>query len=229
MTGRVTDGNPEDHELHPVDWTAVLMCGGKGTRLETGIEKPLVQVDGIPMVDRVVSALADSPVLDIVAVVSPHTPETEDHLEDLAGSLDAEGVRLTVTPGSGAGYGTDLTTVVDRIGTPVVTVTADLPALQSAHVTDAIETALESADGSRPDTAVDSVTVCVPAAHKRARGLSVDTEFCHDGQALAPTGVNVMGAAADRVVVRKDTALAVNVNRPSDLRFAREFVGETRD
>ncbi|HET6779817.1 MAG TPA: hypothetical protein VFH09_01495, partial [Nitrososphaera sp.] len=45
-------------------------------------EKPLLRVDGVAMVDRVISALATSNRFDrIVAAVSPNTPETNEFLK----------------------------------------------------------------------------------------------------------------------------------------------------
>ncbi|MDQ3561605.1 MAG: NTP transferase domain-containing protein, partial [Thermoproteota archaeon] len=61
---------------------AVVMCGGRGSRMQQqqqqgGIEKPLLKVEGIAMVERVISALAGSYRFDrIVAAVSPKTHKT---------------------------------------------------------------------------------------------------------------------------------------------------------
>ena len=57
------------------------MCGGCGTRLDTEVEKPLFRVDGVPMVDRVFGALAESHVDTAYAVTSPAVPETRAYLD----------------------------------------------------------------------------------------------------------------------------------------------------
>ena len=83
---------------------ALLMCGGQGTRLRPAVgdtEKPLVEVDGRPMVDRVVSALHESRVSEIVAAVSPETPSTAARL---TGCAD---VRVIETAGGGSGNKAD--------------------------------------------------------------------------------------------------------------------------
>lgn len=105
---------------------ALVMCGGKGTRLDAQTEKPLVKICGEPMVDRVVSALAGSQIESIYGVVSPNAPETRAYLSNLIPSIE--------TPGSG--YVTDLQVALrdEAIDTPVVTVVADLPLLTATHV-----------------------------------------------------------------------------------------------
>ena len=46
-------------------------------RKNAGAEKPLLKVDGVAMIERVISALASSEKFDrIVGTVSPNTPKT---------------------------------------------------------------------------------------------------------------------------------------------------------
>jgi adenosylcobinamide-phosphate guanylyltransferase len=183
------------------------MCGGRGTRLGGAVEKPLVPVCGVPMVDRVAAALRESRVETVHAAVSPHAPETAERVRDM-------GLSVVETPGEG--YVADLTAALDSIGRPVVTVAADLPLLAPEHVDGAIAESLDCADGPR------SVTVCVPAALKRRLGVSADTTFDSedDDRELAPTGLNVVAGEADTVQLTCDDRLAVNVNRPADLERA---------
>ncbi|MEM4781120.1 MAG: NTP transferase domain-containing protein [Halalkalicoccus sp.] len=179
------------------------MCGGLGTRLGRG-EKPLVEVDGEPMVDRVIDAI--SPVAGTVyAAPSPHTPETRAHLDGR--------VRVVETPGDG--YVPDLSAALDRLGTPALTVTADLPLLTPADVRAALA-AYESG----------SLTVCVPVERKLELGVSVDTSFIREGREVAPSGLNVVGDGDERVWVSDRLGLAVNVNRLGDLQIASVVTSE---
>lgn len=209
---------------------AVLLCGGRGTRLGGDVEKPLVEVDGVATVDRVLDALADSRVERVVAVSSPHTQETTRHLWDRASTPTGRfGIALDVRVGDGDGYVADLDHGLNAVDGPAVTVVADLPLLRSADVDAAIEAAVTgdgpvSGEGTDPaDGAVSSITVCVPAETKRELGVSVDSAFDHGATTLAPTGVNVVADARDRIVVRRRRSLAVNVNRPGDLDVARRL------
>ena len=186
---------------------ALVMCGGRGTRLDADAEKPLVDVGGEPMVDRVLGALSDSDVGTAYAVVSPHGPDTRAHLESR--------VPLVETPGDG--YVADLGVALadERVSRPVLTVAADLPLLDGP----AVDRVLDAHEGG-------SLTVAVSADRKRDLGASVDSTFDRDGRELAPSGVNVVGpsGAAERTLVVDDARLAVNVNRPVDRTVAERLL-----
>lgn len=174
------------------------MCGGRGTRLDAATEKPLYEVGGRPMVDRVRDALAASRVDAVYAVGSPRTPLTRDHVD------------LPYVEAPGEGYVADLQYALERVDRPVLTVAADLPLLAG----DAIDAVLDEFDGA-------SLAVRVPAALKRALGTSVDTTTTVDGREFAPTGVNVVARRdEDDAFVTTDARFAVNVNRVSDARVA---------
>jgi len=179
------------------------MCGGRGTRLDTDVEKPLFRVDGVPMVDRVLGALDESRTETAYAVTSPAAPETHAHLE----------VPVIETPGEG--YVADLDAALSdaRISPPILTVAADLPLLDGAIV----DRVLDAHGGG-------SLSVLVPAARKRELGVSDDTTFERGGRAVAPTGVNVVGASGDDAWLTDDVRVAVNVNTLADARVAEELL-----
>ena len=183
---------------------ALLLCGGKGTRLDSGVEKPLFEVGGVVMIDRALAALDGSPVDETYPVVSPHAPATREHLADRP-CVDAPG----------EGYVADLEFALadDRITLPVLTVAADLPLL-TADALDAVLAAHETG----------SLAVCVPASLKRDLGVSVETTFERDGRKLAPTGVNAVGERGDETYVTEDYRLAVNVNRTRDAAVAEAWL-----
>ena len=174
------------------------MCGGRGTRLDSDVEKPLVTVDGAAMVDRVIAALDASAVETVHAVVSPNAPATRERLADRVSTVE--------TPGEG--YVADLSCALDRgdVERPALTVAADLPLLDGSTVD-----AVIAAHG------LGSLTVCVPVALKRALGVSVDATLV---PGLAPAGINVVGAKGDRIETFANVRLAVNVNRPRDREVA---------
>ena len=52
--------------------TALIMAGGKGTRMECDTEKPLIELFGIPMIQHVIDALSKSNgISDIIVATSP--------------------------------------------------------------------------------------------------------------------------------------------------------------
>ena len=195
------------------------MCGGRGTRLDAPVEKPLVEVCGRPMFDRIVDALRRSQVDTLHAVTSPHTPDTRTRATEL-------GVHCIDAPGDG--YVSDLGFALDRVSRPVVTVVSDLPLLTPDHV----DTVVEASAGG-------SLTACVPVEQKRELGSSIDDALVFDyrGEAVCPTGLGVVGddASAESnsehtdsdepdstVYLTTDFRLALNVNRPTDIALAED-------
>lgn len=175
------------------------MCGGRGDRLDADREKPLVEIDGVPMVCRVRSALAAE--LDTVyAVTAPATPATRARLDP------------PVIDAPGDGYVADLADALDRVDRPVVTATADLPLLRADHVR-----ALLAAHDGR------DLSVAVPLALKRALGLSVDRTRTVDGRRVVPTGLGLVDAGPPDWLVWADADLAVEVDRPGDRALAEGY------
>ena len=179
------------------------MCGGRGTRLDTEVEKPLFRVDGVPMVDRVLGALDGSRVDTAYAVTSPVAPETRAH-------LDAPCIE---TPGEGYVADLDAALADERVSRPVLTVAADLPLLDGT----VLDRVLDAHSGG-------SLSVLVPAARKRELGVSDDTTFEREGREVAPTGVNVVGERGDDTWLVEDYRVAVNVNTLADARVAEQFL-----
>jgi adenosylcobinamide-phosphate guanylyltransferase len=218
---------------------ALLMCGGRGTRLDSAVEKPLHEVAGRPMLDRVRRALRRADHVSTVHLVtSPNAPRTARHVAETADPHE------TVIDAAGEGYVADLGRALDdsRVTTPALTVVADLPLLAA----DAVDAVCDHYAALGPEPSANpSLTVCVPAALKNALGVSADTTRAHGGRDLAPTGVNVVGAVAgdadpsrddgddpaagetdtapeydERLYVTHDARLAVNVNRLADAAVA---------
>ena len=195
------------------------MCGGEGTRLESAHEKPLHPIDGVPMIDRVLGALAESRADTIYAAVSPNVPETRAHLED----TDASSTGVTTLETAGDGYVTDLMALLERsaIERPVLTVAADLPLLEPATI-DRILSIHGDRDASR--------TVAVPHALKCRLGVSGDATL-EAADHLAPTGVNVVGDSDSESMIHPsyDPRLAINVNRREDARTAADWLAAEGD
>lgn len=196
---------------------ALVMCGGRGTRLAVDREKPLVRVDGVPMVRRVVLALERATGIGAIhAAVSPHTPETREFLHG----------RVPLVETAGDGYVEDLGAALadPRVDRPLLTAVADLPLLAPSLVDDTVEI---HTDGD--------LTVCVAAALKSVLGVSAETTRTHGGREVAPAGLNVVGSnddgddsgtTADQEILRVtwDVRLAVNVNYREDLTVAERLL-----
>jgi adenosylcobinamide-phosphate guanylyltransferase len=186
---------------------ALVLCGGRGTRLDAPVEKPLYEVAGAPMIDRVLAALRESRVDDVRAVTAPHAPDTREHVRDRGvDTIDADG----------EGYVADLTYALEVHGQrPVLSVVSDLPLLAPAHV----YRALHAHDAG-------ALTVCVPTALKEALDVSPGTTRAHGGRELAPAGLNVVDESdAETLHVTWDARLAVNVNYAGDAAVAEVLAG----
>jgi adenosylcobinamide-phosphate guanylyltransferase len=236
------------------DMNALLMCGGRGTRLDSDAEKPRHEIGGRPMLDRVRDALARAETADTVHLVtSPHAPETAAHVADTVRDHEHH------IEAAGDGYVADLGAALRdaRVETPVLTVVADLPLLAA----DAVDAVCDHYAALPPKpTSTPSLTVCVPVALKKALGVSVDTSRAHGSRQLAPTGVNVVGQVAsggdegdesggerestgtgsdragetdtasaydERLYVTHDARLAVNVNRRADVAVAERLADDS--
>ncbi len=201
--------------------TALVMAGGKATRMETAIEKPLLRVGDKPMIHHVIDALKKAESVDriIIAVTSAtrHTAETVRTL----------GVEVIET--SGEGYEQDMQQAIKRLELKdVVVVAADLPFLAPKIVDDAVRNYFLS---GKP-----ALMVAAPIELYEKFGLKASYAFNYEGQELAPVGLNVIdgtrideGRLEETVFVVKDHDLIFNVNTQVDLKLARKHRGGSND
>ena len=98
---------------------AVVMAGGKGTRLKMG-EKPMVKILGRHLIERVVLALEDSSLERIAVAVTDSVPATRQWAKDRG---------LAVLDTSGKGFVADMVEAVQNAGMngSVMVIMADLP------------------------------------------------------------------------------------------------------
>ncbi|MFB6132994.1 MAG: NTP transferase domain-containing protein [Halanaeroarchaeum sp.] len=195
--------------VSPVD--GLVMAGGKGTRLAADEEKPLFEVCGVPMIDRVLDAIRESNLRSVYTVVSPHTPNTARHVD----------TPTLETPGDG--YVADLQVALERVQSPVLTVGADLPLLDADGIDWVLQEYRRGSEGDRPG----SLTVCVPAERKTDLGCAIDESRSVDGRRVVPAGVNIVGKAdSERRLLTDDVRFAVNVNHLNEARIAAEHLCE---
>ena len=114
---------------------ALIMAGGKGTRMKCTTEKPLIKLDGITMIQYVIKALIGSNgVKDIIVLTSPNTPETAEFIRD-------KGFKVVQTPGNG--YVEDLQFFISENYSSnqnqvILTITADMPLISSEIIDNVI-------------------------------------------------------------------------------------------
>ena len=194
--------------------TALIMAGGKATRMKSTTEKPLLEVGGRPMIEHVVGALKQSKMVDrIVVAVSGNTPGTARKATELS-------IEVLLTPGEG--YVSDMRYAIKKLGLcDVLTVAADIPFITTEIVDRAVEKYRSS---DKP-----SLAVMAPADVYRQIGSKPEYVFEIDGRRLVPIGLNMIdGRRIDEpeldqaVFVAGLEELPINVNTPRELEAARE-------
>lgn len=201
--------------------TAVVMAGGKGTRMGLAEEKPLLLVNGTPILEHVLSALLSAKRIDaIVVAVTDYTQKT-------AGFAGQFPVKVVLTPGKG--YIQDMQFVVKKLGLgKVLTVVADVP-LITAEVVDEIVSRYEEC--GKP-----ALAVAAPLETKLKLGLGLEYAFDLAGRKVVPVGINAIdGRKIDDYELEQEVFLldrhevAVNINTPEELHLAERLMRKTTE
>lgn len=193
--------------------TALIMAGGKGTRMDIDCEKPLIKVNNKTMISHVIEALLNSEYVDkILVAVSPNTPLTKQYLEKFP---------VTVIQTLGIGYIEDLSEVLsnrdyvekDEV---IMTIVADLPFVTGEQLDDVFKHYFER---KKP-----AMCVSVPECLFKEYGISPTLVF--DG--LVPTGVNLLLANNDEqdqtIYESSNVELAFNINTLNDLDLSEHYI-----
>jgi adenosylcobinamide-phosphate guanylyltransferase len=195
--------------------TALVMAGGKGTRLALAQEKPLLQVGGKTVIDHILDVLKRARRVDnIVVAVSDFTPKTAAYLVKYP-------IKVLKTPGKE--YVSDMGFAVKALKLQtVLTISADMPFITSETIDDIIEHYLVC---GKP-----ALVVVVPAETKQKLGMSVRYDFDFNGEKVVPSGINVNDGSRiedpelDQAVYVIDKAeVAVNINTVEELKRAEAF------
>jgi adenosylcobinamide-phosphate guanylyltransferase len=192
--------------------TALVMAGGKGSRMALSEEKPLLRVGGKPVIEHVLAALKNAAKVEsIVVAVSDFTPKT-------AKLVAAFPVSVIKTPGKE--YVSDMGYAVRALGLQtVLAIAADLP-LITGEVVDAIIERYERC--GKP-----ALSVVVPLETKKQLGLGGEYAFDVENKRVVPAGINVIdGRRVDEKELDEEICLldrrevAVNINTVQELRVA---------
>jgi adenosylcobinamide-phosphate guanylyltransferase len=197
---------------------ALIMAGGRGTRMRLPSEKPLLSFLGKALIDWVADAVACAEhVSEVYIVVSPNTPQTERHCQ-------SRGWRTLRTDAKG--YHNDLKQAARKaeLTGPILTVPADSPAITGAFL-DKVVSQFDSCGK-------DFYAVFVPIKAREALGLSVDSTDEYQGVWYAVSGVNIVNGAAIQgdnkietcALVTEETEVLLNINSVKDLEIAEKLM-----
>ena len=195
--------------------TALVMAGGKGTRMKLSEEKPLLQVGDKPVIEHVITALRNAKkVNSVVVAVSDYTPKTAEAMRRFP-------VSVIKTPGKEYVY--DMGYAVRTLGLQtVLAVGADLPLITSEVIDEVVEYYERC---GKP-----ALSVVVPMETKAQLGFSGKYGFELNGKHVVPAGINMIdGRRIDEeeldqeicVLDRKEVAL--NINTLQELRIAEKL------
>lgn len=196
---------------------AILMAGGKGTRLKVPQEKPLFKLRDKPLINFVLENLKASKLIDeIIIAVSPNTVETTRYLKDSDGDY-------TILDTSGEDYLTDLSYILDYFEKNskddiLLFINADLPFISTETIDYVLKYYLESPK--------DALSVVVPVEIFNDLGLDYSYEF----EGNVPSGLNVLRSVnivqdEDQLIVPK-VELALNINTIPDSKVAESLYNE---
>lgn len=197
---------------------ALVMAGGRGSRMKLPIEKPLLEINGKKLIEYVLDALEKSNNIDNIHIaVSANGPETGKWL-----TPHSRDFNIINTPGSG--YVSDMVVAVKSAGIkgPVLMVMADLPLISSEMIDEVIA---KYHTIPQPSLSVyNLLSVC------RSKGLRPDTVFNKNGQLIVPSGLNILDAdkiheeQEDYNYILDNHRLAVNVNTIEDLEICSRLI-----
>lgn len=193
---------------------ALVMAGGAATRMG-GVEKPIVLLDGRPLIAYVIDALvASRKVGHIYVAVSGRVPGTIAYIA----ATFANDPRVSTVTTPGAGYVEDTAYAVEALGLyrPFLIIASDVPMATAAVIDEAVDR-YEAAGCEALSVRIDAS--CVPP------DLEPDTVLEDYGKKNVPAGINIidgrlMGRYQDELIfLVPDGLLAANVNRKKDLAF----------
>ncbi len=193
---------------------AIVMAGGRGTRLKVDVEKPLFKLHGKPLIKYVLDNIYSSKLVeDVVIAVSPHTQETIKYLKSLNGNFQ-------ILNTSGIDYLNDLSYILTLFESKskkdtLLFINADLPFVSGETIDFILTNYLESSK--------DSLSAQVPVEIFK----KLDLKYSYEFNGVVPSGVNVLRSVneiqdEDQLILPK-IELALNINTLKDSIVAEKF------
>lgn len=198
--------------------TALVMAGGKGSRMGLPVEKPMLPFLGKPLIDYVVSAINQTKnIVDFYVVTSSNTPNTEQHCKNLNWKIIHTDAR---------GYHDDLkqaTRQANLVG-PVLTMPSDVPAITGIF--------LDKVVCEFKQCGKDFLAVFVPIEKRLSLGLSISSTDEYMGVWYAVSGINIINGAMIQkdgkietsALITEETEVLLNINTLKDVEIAQKIL-----
>jgi len=199
---------------------ALIMAGGKGTRMGLPVEKPLLPFLGKPLIDWVGEAVANAAnVSEFYVITSVNTSQTEKH-------CIKKGWKVVRTDAKG--YHNDLKQAVSKLGwmDAVLTMPSDVPAITGRF--------LDKVIGEFEVCGKDFLAVFVPIKARQDLGLSISSTDEYKGVWYAVSGINVINGAKIQgegkietsAIITDETEVLLNINTTKDLEIAQNIMAK---
>ena len=191
--------------------TALVMAGGKGTRMNLDQEKPLIKVDNKPMIQSVIEALTQARTINkILVAISPNTPKTRKYVENYP---------VTIIDTQAKGYIEDLADILTskyvEENEEIMTIVADLPYIKADDIDEIVH---EYHERQKP-------AMCVSVKEGVFKEHNINPTLVFDQ--LVPSGVNMLIAnnqEQDQTIYITDKIeLAFNINTINELEKTKNF------
>jgi adenosylcobinamide-phosphate guanylyltransferase len=201
---------------------ALIMAGGKGSRMGLPTEKPLLPFLGKPLIDWVAGAIMDAKnVSEFYVITSSNAPQTEKHCLE-------RGWKVLHT--NAKGYHNDLKQAVSKANLtgPILTMPSDVPAITGRF--------LDRVIGEFEVCGKDFMAVFVPIKSRQDLGLSISSTDEYKGTWYAVSGINVINGAKIQsegkietsAIITEETEVLLNVNTTKDLEIAQKIMTKAR-
>lgn len=196
------------------------MAGGKGKRMNTSTEKPLVNLIDKPLIEHVLDNMKCSQYIEkIIVAVSPHTKKTKEYLEKKSfNKVDGKNeLDFNIINTSGNGYLKDLSFLLSFFEKKskeniLLFINSDLPFVSPKIIDHVIEKYLKNDK--------EAITVLVPLSLLEEFGIKPSYVF----DDLVPSGLNILISKnktqnEEKIIIPK-IELALNINTIDDVELA---------
>ncbi len=197
---------------------ALIMAGGRGSRMGLPTEKPMLAFLGKPLLDWVATAVSEAEkISEFCVITSDNTPRAEQHCRE-------RGWRFIHTDAKG--YHNDLKQAIRSLGWtgPVLTMPSDVPAI-TGPILNRVVSEFEACGK-------DYLAVFVPIESRQALGLSISSTDEYKGVWYAVSGVNIingaktleMGKIETAAIITEEVEVVLNVNTTKDFEVAEQIM-----
>ncbi len=184
----------------------LVMCGGKGTRMNLPQEKLLLKYKN-PVIQHVINALQESGCFSkIVGATSSNAPKTSEFLKSL-------GISIIQTKGNG--YVNDLNQILHNFDEHVFVISGDMPLLDAQI----IKKIIQFADIKNTWTTVILSKSFLDSLHIETEYLVTfnKKEYSYSGISIVnPVRLSGMKQVEESYVILDDKRIALNLNTKQD-------------